>query len=148
MSNNNTIMGYTRADLTNFLIVMILSFVAIPLVVQTDYWYSSILIPWLCLALAAIGQQIVMGYAGQLALGAAGFMAAGAFACFNLILRVPDIPFFVALGLLPDQCLHLLCRLCLVAYGTSLGVVRQLVHGLGIHPLHLTLSVKSGAAVL
>ena len=99
MSNNNIIMGFTRADLTNFLIVMILSFVAIPLVVQTDYWYSSILIPWLCLALAAISQQIVMGYAGQLALGAAGFMAAGAFACFYLILRVPDIPFFVALGL-------------------------------------------------
>ena len=61
VSNNNIIMGYTRADLTNFLIAMILSFVAIPLVVQTDYWYSSILIPWLCLALAAIGQQIVMG---------------------------------------------------------------------------------------
>ena len=40
-----------------------------------------------------------MGYAGQLALGAAGFMAAGAFACYNLILRVPDIPFFVALAL-------------------------------------------------
>ena len=69
MSNNNSFMGYTRSDLTNFLIAMILSFVAIPLVVQTDYWYSSILIPWLCLALAAIGQQIVMGYAGQLALG-------------------------------------------------------------------------------
>ena len=86
VSNNNSFMGYTRSDLTNFLIAMILSFVAIPLVVQTDYWYSSILIPWLCLALAAIGQQIVMGYAGQLALGAAGFMAAGAFACFNLIL--------------------------------------------------------------
>ena len=63
MSNNNSIMGYTRSDLTNFLIAMILSFVAIPLVVQSDYWYSSILIPWLCLALAAIGQQIVMGYA-------------------------------------------------------------------------------------
>ena len=89
MSNKNILLGYTRSDVTNFLIAMILSFVAIPLVVQTDYWYSSILIPWLCLALAAIGQQIVMGYAGQLALGAAGFMAAGAFACFNLILRVP-----------------------------------------------------------
>ena len=59
VSNNNIIMAFTRADLTNFLIVLILSFVAIPLVVQTDYWYSSILIPWLCLALAAIGQQIV-----------------------------------------------------------------------------------------
>ena len=38
-----------------------------------------------------------MGYTGQLALGAAGFMAAGAFACFNLVLRVPGIPFFGAL---------------------------------------------------
>ena len=34
-----------------------------------------------------------MGYTGQLALGAAGFMAAGAFAMFNLILRVPDLGF-------------------------------------------------------
>ena len=58
VNNKNVFMGYTRSDLTNFLIVMILSFVAIPLVVKTDYWYSSILIPWLCLALAAIGQQI------------------------------------------------------------------------------------------
>ena len=65
VSSKNIILGYTKSDLTNFLIVMILSFVAIPLVVKTDYWYSSILIPWLCLALAAIGQQIVMGYAGH-----------------------------------------------------------------------------------
>ena len=68
VSSKNIILGYTKSDLKNFLIVMILSFVAVPLVVKTDYWYSSILIPWLCLALAAIGQQIVMGYAGQLAL--------------------------------------------------------------------------------
>lgn len=92
-------LGYTKGDLVNFVVLLTIAFGIIPTVVQTDYWYSSILIPWLCLALAAIGQQIVMGYAGQLALGAAGFMAAGAFACFNLILRVPEIPFFVALGL-------------------------------------------------
>lgn len=92
-------LDYTKGDIVNFVVLMGLAFVVIPLTIKTDYWYSSILIPWLCLALAAIGQQIVMGYAGQLALGAAGFMAAGAFACYNLILRVPDIPFFVALGL-------------------------------------------------
>ena len=34
--------------------------------------------------------------AGQLSLGSAGFMAAGAFACYNLILRVPGIPFVAA----------------------------------------------------
>ena len=86
-------MTYTKGDIINFIVLMVLAFLVIPMTITTGYWYSSILIPWLCLALAAIGQQIVMGYAGQLSLGAAGFMAAGAFACFNLILRVPDLPF-------------------------------------------------------
>ena len=99
MKSNKIFMEYTKNDLINFLSLMIISLLIIPITVKSGYWYSSILIPWLCLALASIGQQIVMGYAGQLALGAAGFMAAGAFACYNLILRVPDIPFFVALAL-------------------------------------------------
>ena len=99
MATKPVFMNYTKSDLIHFLVLMALAFAVIPLLVDSDYWYTSILIPWLCLALAAIGQQIVMGYTGQLALGAAGFMAAGAFACFNLILRVPEIPFFVALAL-------------------------------------------------
>ena len=100
MKSNKIFMEYTKNDLINFLLLMIISLLIIPITVKSGYWYSSILIPWLCLALASIGQQIVMGYAGQLALGAAGFMAAGAFACYNLILRVPDIPFL----------LHWLCQ--------------------------------------
>ena len=92
-------MTYTKKDIINFIVLMVLGFLIIPNVVTNNYWFTSILIPWLCLALASVGQQIVMGYAGQLALGAAGFMAAGAFACFNLILRVPDLPFFGALTL-------------------------------------------------
>ncbi|MEM6303100.1 MAG: branched-chain amino acid ABC transporter permease [Pseudomonadota bacterium] len=99
MSNKPVFMNYTRGDLSNLTVMMIAGFAVIPFIVQTDYWYSSILIPWLCLSLAAIGQQIVMGYAGQLALGAAGFMAAGAFALFNLELRLPFIPFPVNLML-------------------------------------------------
>ena len=86
-------MSFSRGDVTNFVMLMVIGLAVIPVLIQTDYWYSSILIPWLCLALAAIGQQSVMGYAGQLALGAAGFMAAGAFALFNLELRVPWVPF-------------------------------------------------------
>jgi branched-chain amino acid transport system permease protein len=90
-------MTFTKKDLINFFVVMVVAIVIIPNIVTTSYWYVSILIPFLCLALAGLGQQIIIGYTGQLALGAAGFMAAGAFACFNLILRVPEIPFFVAL---------------------------------------------------
>lgn len=92
-------MAYTKKDVINFIVLMVLAVLILPNVIKSDYWYTSILIPWLCLSLAAMGQQIVMGYTGQLALGAAGFMAAGAFACFNLILRVPGIPFLVALTL-------------------------------------------------
>ncbi len=90
-------MTYTKRDIINFCVLMFLGLVIIPTFIKTEYWYTSILIPWLCLALATIGQQIVMGYTGQLALGAAGFMAAGAFACFNLILRVPELGFFGSL---------------------------------------------------
>ena len=64
MKSSPAFMVYSRSDLTNFLILMVLGFAVVPLAVQSDYWYSSILIPWLCLSLAAIGQQIVMGYAG------------------------------------------------------------------------------------
>jgi branched-chain amino acid transport system permease protein len=92
-------MTFSKKDIFNFLVLMVIAFLVIPNVVPNNYWYVSILIPFLCLALAGIGQQIIIGYTGQLALGAAGFMAAGAFACFNLILRVPDIPFLLALTL-------------------------------------------------
>jgi branched-chain amino acid transport system permease protein len=90
-------MTFKKNDITNFIVLMTLGFIAIPMFVSSDYWFTSILIPWLCLALASIGQQIVMGYTGQLSLGAAGFMAAGAFACFNIVLRIPDLPFIGAL---------------------------------------------------
>jgi branched-chain amino acid transport system permease protein len=90
-------MTFTKKDLINFFFVMVVAVAVVPNIVPTSYWYVSILIPFLCLALAGLGQQIIIGYTGQLALGAAGFMAAGAFACFNLILRVPGIPFLIAL---------------------------------------------------
>ena len=121
MSGTPAFMGYTRSDLTNFAILMVMAFGVIPMTVKSDYWYASILIPWLCLSLAACGQQIVMGYAGQLALGAAGFMAAGAFACFNLILRVPDLPFFGAL---------ILSGLIAAALGVLFGLPSLRVRGI------------------
>ena len=114
-------MIYTKGDIINFIVLMVLAFLVIPMTITTGYWYSSILIPWLCLALAAIGQQIVMGYAGQLSLGAAGFMAAGAFACFNLILRVPDLPFFGAL---------IISGLVAAAFGILFGLPSLRVRGI------------------
>jgi branched-chain amino acid transport system permease protein len=84
-----------RQDRIGMALMLAVAFVVIPYGAN-DYWLSAILIPWLILSLVALGQNILMGYAGQLSLGSAGFMAAGAFACYNLILRVPGIPFVVA----------------------------------------------------
>ena len=100
---------------------MVLSVLVIPTFITTEYWYTSILIPWLCLALATIGQQVVMGYTGQLALGAAGFMAAGAFAMFNLILRVPDLGFVGSL---------IVSGLIAAAFGILFGLPSLKVRGI------------------
>ena len=114
-------MTYTKKDLINLGVCMVLSLIIIPTFIKTEYWYTSILIPWLCLALATIGQQIVMGYTGQLALGAAGFMAAGAFAMFNLILRVPDLGFVGSL---------IVSGLIAAAFGILFGLPSLKVRGI------------------
>ncbi|MGQ0662294.1 MAG: branched-chain amino acid ABC transporter permease [Pseudomonadota bacterium] len=59
----------------------------------SEYWLASILIPFLIFSLAALGLNILTGYAGQLSLGTGGFMAVGAFTAYNLAIRIPEIPF-------------------------------------------------------
>src|SRR6202162_6247178 len=88
-----------RQDRIGFVGILAVAFVAVP-VVGNDYWFNAILIPFLILSLAALGLNILTGYAGQLSLGSAAFMAVGAFAAYNLMLRVPQLPllasFFLA----------------------------------------------------
>ena len=75
--------------------LLVVAFVVVPLIAN-QYWLSAILIPFLIFALAAIGLNILTGYAGQLSLGTAAFMAVGAFAAYNFMLRVPGMPILVA----------------------------------------------------
>src|SRR5712691_416090 len=70
--------------------LVIISFVGVPLV-ASQYLYTEILIPVLILSIAAIGLNILTGYCGQVSLGTGGFMAVGAYAAYNLALRVPEI---------------------------------------------------------
>lgn len=100
--------------------VLVLAFAVLPFT-ASDYWLSAILIPWLCLSLVALGQNILMGYAGQLSLGAAGFMAAGAFACWNFMHRLDWMPFPVAV---------LLSGLIAAAIGIVFGLPSLRVRGL------------------
>ena len=64
-------------------------FLVVPLLAN-QYLYTEVLIPVLILSIAAIGLNILTGYCGQLSLGTGGFMAVGAYAAYNMALRVPD----------------------------------------------------------
>jgi branched-chain amino acid transport system permease protein len=70
------------------------AFLGIPLVAG-DYLYTEVLIPVLILSIAAIGLNILTGYCGQVSLGTGGFMAVGAYAAYNVALRLPDINLIV-----------------------------------------------------
>lgn len=72
-------------------IVLIALFYVIP-VYSTDYWMRAILMPTLILGLAGLGLNLLFGYAGQASLGTAAFMAVGAFAAYNIMLRASWVP--------------------------------------------------------
>ena len=97
-----------RQDRIGIVIILLIAAVGVPLFSVTpalsgaldfNYWYSGLLIPFLIFALAAIGLNILTGYAGQLSLGAAAFMAVGAFAAYNFVLRVPGMPLLLSFAL-------------------------------------------------
>jgi branched-chain amino acid transport system permease protein len=67
---------------------LVLAYGAIPLV-ASEYWLLTIMIPFLVFALAALGLNILTGYAGQVSLGTGGFMAVGAFATYKLATAFP-----------------------------------------------------------
>jgi branched-chain amino acid transport system permease protein len=84
-----------RQDRLGVIALLVVAFVGIPLF-ASEYWFSAILIPFLVFALAALGLNILTGYAGQLSLGSAAFMAVGAYAAYNFQLRVEGIPLVVS----------------------------------------------------
>ncbi|MBI3453054.1 MAG: branched-chain amino acid ABC transporter permease, partial [Rhodospirillales bacterium] len=75
--------------------IMLLAFVVVPLVAD-EYWLRSIMVPFLVYSLAALGLNILTGYAGQLSLGSAAFMSIGAFAAYNFAIRL-NLPFYLYL---------------------------------------------------
>jgi branched-chain amino acid transport system permease protein len=81
-------------DRWGVIVVLMIAFVIVPLT-ASDYWLGAILVPFLILSLAALGLNILTGYCGQLSLGSAAFMAVGAFAAYNLELRLPEIPLLI-----------------------------------------------------
>src|SRR5256886_5603535 len=76
-----------RQDRIGMAILLAVVFVGVPVAAATpalagmidfNYWFSGVLIPFLIFSLAALGLNILTGYAGQLSLGSPAFMAGGA----------------------------------------------------------------------
>lgn len=79
-----------RQDRIGLAVILLIAFVGIPLL-ASDFFIGSIMIPFLVFALAAVGLNILTGYAGQLSLGTGAFMGVGAYACYKLTSYFPDI---------------------------------------------------------
>ncbi len=73
-----------RQDRVALVALLLVALVAVPLL-ASPYLLSAILIPFLIFSLAALGLNILTGYAGQLSLGTAAFMAVGAYASYNFV---------------------------------------------------------------
>jgi len=109
-----------RQDRYAFFALLAVVFVVVPLSVS-DYWFTSLLIPILIFSLAAIGLNILTGYAGQLSLGSAAFMAVGAFAAYNLVLRLPPW--------MPQIVSFLLAGVCAALVGIAFGLPSVRIKG-------------------
>src|SRR5580658_10759759 len=82
-----------RHGVTEAALVLAIAFGVVPFVAD-DYWFTAILVPFLILSLAGIGLNLLTGYAGQLSVGTAAFMATGAYTAYNVQVRVPGVPLF------------------------------------------------------
>jgi len=74
------------------------AFLLVPLA-ATDYIFTALIVPFLILSISAIGLNILVGYCGQISLGQAAFMAVGAYAAYNLTIRLPELNFLIVLAL-------------------------------------------------
>lgn len=84
-----------RQDALLLGIILIMAFVVFPMTAN-DFVFRALLIPVLIYALAAMGLNILTGYAGQLSLGTGAFMGVGAYSCFKLVTIFPEMNILVA----------------------------------------------------
>lgn len=118
-----------RADLQIFPILqdriaiglmLLAAFVVVPMT-ASDYLFRALLVPFLILALAAIGLNILVGYCGQISLGTGAFMAVGAYAAYNLHARIEGMPLILSL---------LGGGLCATVFGVLFGIPSLRIRGL------------------
>ena len=75
-------------DRIGLAVILLIAFVVIPRS-ASEFLLQAMMIPFLVLALAAIGLNLLTGYTGLLSLGTGAFMGVGAYACYKLDDAVP-----------------------------------------------------------
>jgi branched-chain amino acid transport system permease protein len=107
-------------DRVLILALIAFAFIGVPFL-ASEYMFRAILIPFLILSLAALGLNILVGYCGQISLGTGGFMAVGAYAAYNFLVRVDGMPAVLAI---------LLGGVCATAVGVLFGIPSLRIKGL------------------
>ena len=111
-----------RQDQIALALILLVAFVAVPML-ASDYMFRAILIPFVIMALAALGVNILVGYCGQISLGSGAFMAVGAYGAYNFFARIPGMPLIPAL---------LLGGVCATFFGILFGLPSLRVKGLDL----------------
>ena len=114
-------------DRLAIVLLLVVAYVVVP-GLASEYLFRAILIPFLIIALAALGVNILVGYCGQISLGSGAFMAVGAYGAYNFFVRIPDMPVVPAI---------LLGGLCATAFGILFGLPSLRVKGLYKQLLHI-----------
>ncbi len=99
--------------------VLLIAYVVIP-TTTSEYMLQAVLIPFLVFAMAAIGLNLLLGYAGQLSLGTGGFMAVGAYMTYKMTTAWPDMNIIVV---------FLLSGLCAAGVGIIFGIPSLRIKG-------------------
>ena len=130
-----------RQDRIALGILLGIAFIGVPLLATFhiwpfggDYLLWAILLPFLVLALAAIGTNILVGYCGQISLGSGAFMAIGAYSAYKLGTGV-HIPlawlgFSISIPPLPVLASILLGGLAAAGVGILFGIPSLRIKGL------------------
>ncbi len=107
-------------DRLALVVLLAAAFIGVPLAAN-EYWLSTIFVPFLCYALAALGLNLLTGYAGQVSLGTGGFMAVGAFSAYKLATAFPGLNIVLVL---------LIAGLIAAAVGILFGIPSLRIKGL------------------
>jgi branched-chain amino acid transport system permease protein len=106
-------------DKIGIALILLIAYVAVPLL-ASSYWYEVILLPVCIFGLAALGLNVLTGYAGQISLGTGGFMAVGAYSTYKLHQFIPDVNILIVI---------LISGLFAAAFGVLFGIPSLRIKG-------------------